>query len=62
MTAMRLIRTILAAGFIVVGIVICSELVHYPIASTFPGFVLALAMIALGIVRLRALYERSGRQ
>ncbi len=59
MTAIRTIRTALAVGMIVVGVIIVGEMVRYPIAYTFTGVILGLALIALGIVRLRAIYVRS---
>jgi hypothetical protein len=58
-TALHVVRAILAAGFVVVGAIIVAEMLRYPIAYTFSGIILGLAMIALGIVRLRALLGRS---
>jgi hypothetical protein len=60
-TAIRAIRTILAVGMIVVGIIIVIDMARYPIAYTFSGIILGVALIALGIVRLHALYGRSAR-
>jgi hypothetical protein len=60
-TAVRAIRTALAAAMIVIGAIIIGEMARYPIAYTFTGIILGLALIALGIVRLRALYGRRVR-
>jgi|GEM_PF-5836781 hypothetical protein len=59
MMAIRALRCALAAGFIVVGVVIIGEMLRYPISYTFTGIILGLAMIALGIARLRGLIGRS---
>ena len=57
---MRIVRTVLSLGMIVIGIVVVAQMLHYPIAASFTGLILGLAMIALGAIRLRALYGRSG--
>jgi putative effector of murein hydrolase LrgA (UPF0299 family) len=49
-------RAVLSAAMIVLGAVIIVRMMPYPIAASFTGIVLGLAMIALGIVRLRAIY------
>ena len=46
---------------ILVGGYILTRMLHYPIAAGFTGIILGLAMMALGAVRLRAMYGRSGR-
>jgi len=53
---MRVVRTVLALAMIVVGSIILTRMMHYPIAASFTGIVLGLAMIALGAIRLRGLY------
>jgi len=58
---MRIIRTVLSLGMIVIGVIVVAQMARYPIAASFTGIILGLAMIALGTVRLRALYDRSGR-
>lgn len=58
---MRSIRTGLAIAMILVGGYILTRMLHYPIAAGFTGIILGLAMMALGAVRLRAMYGRSGR-
>jgi hypothetical protein len=57
---MRIVRTVLSLGMIVIGIVVVAQMLHYPIAASFTGLILGLAMIALGAIRLRALYGRNG--
>jgi putative effector of murein hydrolase LrgA (UPF0299 family) len=52
----RSLRTLLSVAMILVGGYITVEMLHYPIAASFTGIVLGVAMIALGIVRLRAIY------
>jgi hypothetical protein len=58
---MRIIRTVLSVAMIVIGAIVVAQMSRYPIASSFTGLILGLAMIALGTIRLRALYGRSGR-
>ncbi len=58
---MRIIRTILSLGMIVVGVIVVAQMARYPISASFTGIILGLAMIALGTIRLRALYGKSGR-
>ncbi|HTU69145.1 MAG TPA: hypothetical protein VMF11_02400 [Candidatus Baltobacteraceae bacterium] len=58
---MRTVRAILAVAMIVVGAIIVGRMVRYPIGAAFTGIVLGLAMIALGIVRLRMLASRARR-
>ncbi|HTZ55798.1 MAG TPA: hypothetical protein VMB20_12110 [Candidatus Acidoferrum sp.] len=53
---MRALRTVLSAAMIVVGGVIIVRMLPYPISASFTGIVLGGAMIALGVVRLRAIY------
>jgi hypothetical protein len=53
---MRVVRTILAILLIVVGASIVVQMLHESIRYTLTGIVVGLAMIALGVVRLRALY------
>jgi putative effector of murein hydrolase LrgA (UPF0299 family) len=50
------VRTGLSLAMIVVGAVIIVRMMPYPISASFTGIVLGLAMIALGIVRLRTLF------
>jgi putative effector of murein hydrolase LrgA (UPF0299 family) len=52
----RSLRTLLSVAMILVGGYITVEMLHYPIGASFTGIVLGVAMIALGIVRLRAIY------
>ena len=59
---MRLLRAVISAALIVVGAVIFTKMLHYPIRYSITGLVLGAAMIALGIVRLRALYARETRR
>jgi putative effector of murein hydrolase LrgA (UPF0299 family) len=49
-------RAVLSAAMIVLGVVIIVRMLPYPISASFTGIVLGLAMIALGIVRLRTIY------
>jgi hypothetical protein len=49
-------RTVLSAAMIVLGVVIIVRMMPYPIRASFTGIVLGLALIALGIVRLRTIY------
>jgi hypothetical protein len=41
---------------IIVGAIIVVRMMPYPISASFTGIVLGLAMIALGVVRLRSLF------
>jgi putative effector of murein hydrolase LrgA (UPF0299 family) len=59
---MRLIRAVISLALIVIGGIIVSEMIHYPLRYSLTGIVLGVAMIALGIVRLRALYGRVARR
>jgi putative effector of murein hydrolase LrgA (UPF0299 family) len=54
---MIVLRAILAVAMMVVGGTIIVRMLHYPIAQTFTGIVLGLAMIALGAYRLHQLYH-----
>jgi putative effector of murein hydrolase LrgA (UPF0299 family) len=47
------VRAILACAMIVVGIGVIVRLLPYPIAQTYTGMVLGLALIALGLFRLK---------
>jgi putative effector of murein hydrolase LrgA (UPF0299 family) len=51
----------LAIAMIAVGGYILTRMAHYPIAASFTGIVLGLAMMALGVVRLRGMYGGSPR-
>jgi uncharacterized membrane protein HdeD (DUF308 family) len=53
---MRAARTALSIAMIIVGAVIIVRMMPYPISASFTGIVLGLAMIALGVVRLRSLF------
>lgn len=53
---MRSLRTVLSLAMIVVGGYITVEMLRYPISASFTGIVLGVAMIALGVVRLRAIH------
>jgi hypothetical protein len=53
---MLVVRTGLAVAMIAVGGYIFTRMLHYPFAAAFTGIVLGLAMIALGVVRLRGMY------
>jgi putative effector of murein hydrolase LrgA (UPF0299 family) len=46
---------------IAVGGYILTRMAHYPIAAGFTGIILGLAMMALGVVRLRAMYGGTPR-
>lgn len=50
------LRTVLSIAMIVVGTVILVRMMPYPISASFTGIILGLAMIALGVVRLRTLF------
>ncbi len=52
---MMIVRAVIAALMIGIGISIIVQMLRYPIAQTFTGVILGLAMIALGIFRLRQL-------
>ena len=58
---MRTVRTVIAAGMIVLGSYIIVEMLRYPLRNSITGLVLGAAMIALGVIRLRALYGRAKR-
>ncbi|HTV91996.1 MAG TPA: hypothetical protein VMG98_04695 [Verrucomicrobiae bacterium] len=58
---MRTVRTGLAIAMIAIGAYILTRMLHYPIAASFTGIILGLAMVALGIVRLRAMYGGTRR-
>jgi hypothetical protein len=58
---MRIVRTILSLGMIVIGVIVVAQMLHYPIAASFTGLILGAAMTLLGTIRLRALYGRTGR-
>ena len=58
---MRAVRTALSVAMVVVGAYIFAQMLHYPIKEAFTGIILGLALIALGLLRLRALYARGGR-
>jgi putative effector of murein hydrolase LrgA (UPF0299 family) len=53
---MRAARTALSIAMIIVGAIIVVRMMPYPISASFTGIVLGLAMIALGVVRLRSLF------
>jgi hypothetical protein len=53
---MLALRTVLSVAMIVIGTIIVVRMLPYPISASFTGIVLGGAMIALGIVRLRAIY------
>ena len=57
----RTIRTALAIAMIAVGGYILLRMSHYAITASFTGIILGLAMMALGVVRLRAIYGGSRR-
>jgi putative effector of murein hydrolase LrgA (UPF0299 family) len=57
-SAVRAVRTGLA---IAIGGYILTRMAHYPIAASFTGIILGLAMVALGAVRLRAMYGGTRR-
>ncbi|MGB6984520.1 MAG: hypothetical protein WBD74_00945 [Candidatus Aquilonibacter sp.] len=50
------LRTALSIAMIVVGTIIIVRMMPYPISASFTGLILGLAMIALGVVRLRTLF------
>ncbi len=50
---MLTVRALIAIAMIVVGATIIVRMLPYPIAQTFTGLVLGIAMIALGLFRLR---------
>ena len=54
---MRIARTIIAALLIVIGASIIVQMLHESIRYTLTGIVLGAAMIALGVVRLRSIYQ-----
>ena len=60
-SAVRTIRAGLAIAMIAVGGYILTRMLHYPIAASFTGIILGLAMMALGVVRLRAIYGGNRR-
>lgn len=53
---MLALRTVLSAAMIVIGAVIIVRMMPYPFSASFTGIVLGVAMIALGIVRLRTIF------
>ena len=57
------LRAVLSFAMIVAGATIIVRMLAYPLAQTFTGIVLGLAMMALGLFRLRQLYRaRSAQQ
>lgn len=50
---MLTVRAVIAIAMIVIGATIIVRMLPYPIAQTFTGLVLGIAMIALGLFRLR---------
>jgi len=52
---MPALRATLAAAMIVAGAVIVVRMLPYPFTASFTGIILGGAMIALGVVRLRAI-------
>lgn len=50
---MLVFRAIIAIGLIIVGIYVIARMAAFPFAQTFTGWILGIAMILLGIVRLR---------
>jgi hypothetical protein len=49
---MIVIRAILAVIMTILGAVVLVEMLRYPIAQTYTGVILGLAMMALGLFRL----------
>ena len=47
------LRAFLAVAMICLGIYIVAQMARFPFAQSFTGIVLGVAMILLGIVRLR---------
>ncbi len=58
---LRLVRTLIASALVVFGAIVLTEMLHYPLRYAISGIVLGAAMIALGVLRLRALYGRRDR-
>jgi hypothetical protein len=58
------VRALIAAVMVVLGATVLVEMLRYPIAQTFTGVVLGLAMMALGLLRLSLVVRtyRKGRQ
>ncbi len=50
------VRTVLSVAMIGVGAFIIVRMVPYPISASFTGIVLGIAMVALGVIRLRTLF------
>lgn len=50
---MLVYRAIIAVALIVLGAYIIVRMMPFPIAQSFTGIVLGIAMIALGVIRLR---------
>ncbi len=50
------VRTVLSVAMIGIGAIIIVRMVPYPINASFTGIVLGIAMIALGVIRLRTLF------
>jgi hypothetical protein len=55
------VRALISAVMVILGGIVLVEMLRYPIAQTYTGVVLGLAMMALGIFRL-SLILRSYRK
>ena len=59
---MLIYRAIIAIALVLLGAYIIVRMIPFPIAQSLTGFVLGIAMIALGIIRLRQIIAvRSAR-
>jgi hypothetical protein len=59
---MLIYRAIIAIALVLLGAYIIVRMIPFPIAQSLTGFVLGIAMIALGVIRLRQIIAvRSAR-
>jgi hypothetical protein len=54
------VRGLIAAVMVLLGAIVLVEMLRYPIAQTFSGVILGLAMMGLGLFRLNSIL-RNGR-
>jgi hypothetical protein len=59
---MTLFRALLAVAMTAVGAFIVVEMLRYPIAQTYTGVILGLAMMGLGLYRLTLIRRTLGKR
>jgi hypothetical protein len=53
------VRGLIAAVMVLLGAIVLVEMLRYPIAQTFSGVILGLAMMGLGLFRLNSILRNS---